>query len=766
MVRSDEALRYHTRGGRPGKIEVVPTKPLLTQRDLSLAYSPGVAEPCLAIQANPDKSYDYTSRGNLVGVITNGTAVLGLGDIGPLASKPVMEGKACLFKKFADVDVFDLELAETDVDKFCDVVAALEPTFGGINLEDIKAPESFEIERRLRARMNIPVFHDDQHGTAIITGAAMLNACSLTGRKPEDARVVVSGAGASAIACSNFFVELGVKRESIVLVDSKGVVYEGRDNVNEYKAAFAHPDNGTRSLADAMKGSDIFLGLSRGGLVDQDMVRSMADQPIVFALANPDPEIPYTQAMAARDDVLVATGRSDHPNQVNNVLGFPYIFRGALDVRASEINGAMKIACANALAELARENVHDTVIEAYGGEALKYGPLYFIPKPFDPRVLWWVAPAVAKAAMDSGVARIAINVEEYRERLRRKHGGVGYAVMRSVIESARENPKRIAFASANNPKVLRACEVVLEEGIAVPILLGQRDEIEASAHELGLDELLQRVEVIEPRGSDRFDEYCELLYDKRKRKGMTMLEARTLMQRSNIYGCMMVAEDDADGIVTGMKLNYRDTIRPALHIIGVRPGIRRLAGMYMMVLKDHVKFFADATINIDPDAQTLTECTLQVVDAVRSFGVVPRVAMVSLSNFGSHPHPQAQKVRDALAMIRDHRPGLEIEGEMQADFALDKELLDEIYPFHRLSGDANVLIFPSLEAANTSYKILTKLGGATSVGPILLGMNKPISILQREVSVEAIVNMTAYTVKRAQEGEKLTPQQALKDGDF
>ncbi|RMH37899.1 MAG: NADP-dependent malic enzyme [Deltaproteobacteria bacterium] len=766
MVRSDEALRYHTRGGRPGKIEVVPTKPLVTQRDLSLAYSPGVAEPCLAIAADPEKSYDYTARGNLVAVITNGTAVLGLGDIGALASKPVMEGKGCLFKKFADIDVFDIEIAETDPDKFVDIVAALEPTFGGINLEDIAAPASFEIERKLRERMTIPVFHDDQHGTAIITGAALINACDLTGRALADCRVVVSGAGASAIACAHFMVELGVDRRNIVLVDSKGVIYEGREGVNEYKAAFAGPDTGARSLADAMAGADVFLGLSRGGLVTQDMVRSMADRPIVFALANPDPEIPYADAMAARDDVIVATGRSDHPNQVNNVLGFPYIFRGALDVRATQINEAMKIACAKALAALARENVEDTVIDAYGGQPLQYGPLYLIPKPFDPRVLWWVAPAVARAAVESGVARLTIDPDEYAERLRRKHGGVGYAVMRNVVESAREQPKRIAFPEASNPKVLRACERVLEEGIAVPILLGRAEDIDRTASDVGLTELLGRVEVIDPVRSPRYDDYCERLYQRRQRKGMTLPAAQAMLRRSNAFGCMMVAEGDADGIVSGLKLSYRDTIRPALQIIGPQPGVRRITGMYMMVMKDRVKFIADATINIDPDVDTLVESALLVADAVRSFGITPRVALVSFSNFGSHPHPRAQKVRDALAAIRERRPELEVEGEMQADFAVDKAMLDELYPFHELSGDANVLIFPSLEAANASYKLLAKLGGATAVGPVLLGMAKPVTVLAREMSVEAIVNATAYTVKRAQEAEPLTPHLALKDSDL
>ena len=751
MARSDAALEYHVKG-RPGKIEVVATKPLVTQRDLSLAYSPGVAEPCLEIARDPEKVWDYTARGNLVGVISNGTAVLGLGDIGPLAAKPVMEGKACLFKKFADIDVFDIEVAETDVDKFVEVVAALEPTFGGINLEDIKAPESFEIEQRLRKRMKIPVFHDDQHGTAIISGAALLNACEVTGRAIGDVRVVVSGAGAAAIACANFYIDLGVRREKLTLVDSVGVVYRGRDRSNKYKEALAQPDSGVRTLTDALRGADVFLGLSKGGLVSQDMVRSMADRPIVFALANPDPEISYPDAMAARSDVIAATGRSDYPNQVNNVLGFPYIFRGALDVRASEINEAMKIACARALAALAHENVDDTVIEAYGGKPLRFGPHYLIPKPFDPRVRWWVAPAVAQAAIETGVARLKIDLDEYRERLRRKHGGVSYSIMRSLVRQAQSHPvKRIVFPEAANAKVLRACEILFEDRIAVPVLLGRPSDIEETAREVGLESLLAKVEIQQPSKSPKIAEYAQRLFEMRQRKGMTLVNARAQMERSNSFGMMMVEMGDADGVVSGLRLNFADTIRPALQIVGMKPGIKHVAGMYMMVLKEKLKFFADATMNIDPDAETLTEITVQVADAVRSFGVVPRVAMISFSNFGSHSHPDVEKVRRALDMVRAARPNLEIDGEMQADVAVDKEKLDELYPFTRLTDEANVLIFPSLVAGNVAYKILKQLGGAAAVGPVLLGMNKPVTVLQREVSVDTIVNMTAYTVKMALE---------------
>jgi len=749
MAKGDDALRYHVEG-RPGKIEVVPTKKLVTQRDLALAYSPGVARPCLEIEKDPEKSWDYTARGNLVAVISNGTAVLGLGDIGALASKPVMEGKGCLFKKFADIDVFDLEVDETDVDKFCDVVAALEPTFGGVNLEDIAAPASFEVEEKLKRRMNIPVFHDDQHGTAIISGAALLNACELTGRDLAAIRVVVSGAGASAIACATFFVELGVTRDNIILCDSKGPIYDGRDHVNEYKARFAGPDTGARTLEEALKGADVFLGLSRGGLVNGDMVRSMADKPIVFALANPDPEIPYPEAVAAKEGVIAATGRSDFPNQVNNVLGFPYIFRGALDVHATEINEAMKVACARALAELAHEAVPDVVIDAYGGAQLRFGPEYLIPTPFDPRTLWWVAPAVARAAIESGVARKKIDIDDYTRQLQERFGGTGYSIMRSVVSAARANPKRIAFPEASNPKVLRACDILVEEGIAHPVLVGRRSEIEYVASEIGLGDIASRCDVVEPDNFDKAGDYVLELYRKRQRKGMTRTYARTLLRRSNVLAAMMVERGDVDGVVSGLKLNYRDTVRPMLQVLGRAEGVRNVSSMYMMVLDDEVKFFSDATINVDPDAETLAEMAIQTADAVAAFDIRPRVAMISFSNFGSHPAAEAGKVRLALELVRQRRPELEIEGEMQPDLALDKELLDELYPFNRLSKEANVLVFSSLAAANAAYKILQSLGGASAIGPILLGMAKPVAVLQRVVSVDEIVNMAAWTVKMAQ----------------
>ncbi|HUS68148.1 MAG TPA: NADP-dependent malic enzyme [Kofleriaceae bacterium] len=753
MARKQDALDYH-RAGRAGKLEVVPTKPLETQQDLSLAYSPGVAEPCLEIQADPEKGWDYTARGNLVAVITNGTAVLGLGNIGALAGKPVMEGKACLFKKFADIDVFDLEINETDVDRFCDVVAALEPTFGGINLEDVKAPECFEIEAKLRKRLNIPVFHDDQHGTAIISGAALINACEVAHKKIGDLRVVVSGAGASATACVNFFVQLGVDADKVTLVDSRGVIHAGRKDLGEHKRRYAHADTGARTLADAMKGADMFLGLSVAGLVTPEMVKTMADRPIVFAMANPDPEISYPDAVAARPDCIMATGRSDYPNQVNNVLGFPFIFRGALDVRATEISEEMKTAAAHALAALAREPVTERVLTAYAGRNLKFGPEYIIPTPFDERVLWWVAPAVAEAAMKSGVARTSIDVEAYRERLRRKTGDASYGITRGLILSAKRDPKRIVFPEASNPKLLRALQIIVDEGIARPILLGRREEIAAECEKQDLDLMERGIEIIAPRESPRFDEYVSQLYALRQRRGMTTNLARSLMRKSNYFGMMMVRNGHADGLVGGLSLSFPETIRPALQIIGLRPGVKVATGMYMMVLKDSVMFFADATINIEPDAEQLADIAVQVADAVRSMGVEPRMAMVSFSNFGSAEHAQATMVREALAIVRTRRPELEVDGEMQADVALSKATMDSMFPFCRLSDAANVLVFPNLVAGNAAYKILQSLSKASAVGPILLGVARPVTVLQTFAPVADIVNMTAYTVLSAQQHER------------
>ncbi|HUJ58696.1 MAG TPA: NADP-dependent malic enzyme [Kofleriaceae bacterium] len=749
MSRKEDALEYHRRG-RKGKLEVVPTKPLVSQIDLSLAYTPGVAEPCLEIAKDDEQSWEYTARGNLVAVISNGTAVLGLGDIGPAAGKPVMEGKACLFKKFADIDVFDLEVAEKDVDKFVDIVAALEPTFGGINLEDVASPACFEIEEKLRKRLRIPVFHDDQHGTAIISGAGLLNAAVLAQKPLAAIKLVVSGAGAGAIACAEFFCSLGMNREHVTLVDSKGVVHRGRTDLNRHKLKFAIPDDGRRTLADAMRGADMFMGLSVAGVCTPDMVKTMAERPIIFALANPDPEISYPDALAARPDALVATGRSDFPNQINNVLGFPYIFRGALDCRASAVSEAMKLAAARALAELAREPVPDTVINAYGGKALKMGPEYFIPKPFDPRALWWVAPAIAKAAMESGVARIKFDIAEYRERLMVKGSNAAYSIMRAIGREARREPKRIAFPHAANARLLRAVQQIVDEGIARPVLLGRHREIEAMCAEMSLDLLSRGTEVIDPR-CEHNHAYAERLYEIRQRKGITAFAAQALLQKSDYYAALMVDRGDADGMVTGLRLNYPETVRPPLEIFGMQPGAKVAVGMYMMVLQNTVKFFGDTVFNIDPDAEALADITLQMADAVQGFGVTPRIAMISYSNFGSVRHPEVTKIQYALDIVRRRRPELEIDGEMQPEMALDEDRRNHSFPFSRLTRTANTLVFSSLAAGNAAYQTLKVLGGASAVGPILLGLSRPCAALQNEVSVEDIVNMTAYVVLRAQQ---------------
>jgi malate dehydrogenase (oxaloacetate-decarboxylating)(NADP+) len=749
MARKEDALDYHSRG-RKGKLEVIPSKPLVTQLDLALAYTPGVAEPCLEIAADEEKSWEYTARSNLVAVISNGTAVLGLGDIGPAAGKPVMEGKACLFKKFADIDVFDLEIAEKDVDKFVDIVAALEPTFGGINLEDIAAPACFEIEEKLRKRLRIPVFHDDQHGTAIISGAGLLNAAELAKKKLEDIRLVVSGAGAGAIACVEFFISLGLAKHNVVICDSKGVVHRGRTDLNRHKARLAIEDDGRRTLADAMVGADMFMGLSVAGTVKPEMLKGMRDRPIIFALANPDPEISYPEAIAVRPDALVATGRSDYPNQVNNVLGFPYIFRGALDCRATGVSEAMKLAAARALSELTREPVPDSVVMAYGGKALKMGADYFIPKPFDPRVLWWVAPAVAKAAMESGVARIKFDVAEYRERLVSKGSNAAYSIMRTITREAQREPKRIAFPHAANHRLLRAVQQIVEEGIARPVLIGRLHEIEAMCHEMSLDLLSRGVEVIDPRVTPN-PRYAERLYELRQRKGITQHAAVALIQKSDYYAALMVDRGDADGMVSGLRLNYPETVRPQLEIFGLQPGAKVAVGMYMMVMKNSVKFFGDTVFNIDPDADTLANITVQMADAVQGFGITPRVAMISYSNFGSVRHPEVSKLRAALDMVRHARPDLEIDGEMQPEIALDPERRSHHFGFSRLTRAANVLVFGSLAAGNAAYQTLKTLGGASAVGPILLGLSRPCAALQNEVSVDDIVRMTAYVVLKAQQ---------------
>jgi malate dehydrogenase (oxaloacetate-decarboxylating)(NADP+) len=743
--RRKEALDYHSR--RPaGKIAVVPTKPTATQWDLSLAYTPGVAEPCREIHADPSKAAIYTARANLVAVVTNGTAVLGLGNIGPLASKPVMEGKGVLFKRFAGIDVFDIELDCDDPDELVRIVRALEPTVGGINLEDIKAPECFYIEEQLREQMSIPVFHDDQHGTAIITAAAFLNAMDIVGKKPEDVRMVVSGAGAAATACGKLLEAFGLPGTQMIFCDSKGVLHNGRTDMNEAKQTLA-VDTDARTLAEAMVGADVFLGVSAGGLVSGEMVRSMAEQPIVFALANPDPEISYPDAKAARDDVIVATGRSDFPNQVNNVLGFPYIFRGALDAGATGVSHAMQVAAARALSALAREDVPDSVRDAYGGKELRFGPDYLIPKPVDHRVLLWVAPAVAEAAEASGVATRPIpDLDAYRAHLA-SFLGRRREVMGEVVTKARLNPRRIVFPEGHSTRILRACSALVEQGICKPIVLGRPEVIARKAAEAGAD--LTGVEVIRPSKSEWFDDYCEQYFQMRQRKGVTRRVARKDLRDRNHFGMMMVRSGHADGFVAGLSMHYAETIRPALQIIGLQPGSRVTAGMYMILLRDRTLFFADTTVNIDPDAETLAEIALITAAEVRRFDIEPRVAMISFSNFGSNRHPLALKVAEATRIAKERQPDLIIDGEMQLDSAVDEDHAQEDFPFSAILGDANILVFPGLDSANAAYKLMTQLGGAEAVGPILLGMNHPVNVLPRGATAEEAVNMAAYTVVQA-----------------
>ncbi len=747
-IRKQDALEYH-RSGRKGKIEVVPTKPCRTQWDLSLAYSPGVAEPCLEIHSKPETAFEYTARGNLVAVVSNGTAVLGLGNIGALAGKPVMEGKGVLFKRFADIDVFDLEVSSEKPDEVIRLCQLLEPTFGGINLEDIKAPECFYIEQTLRKTMSIPVFHDDQHGTAIISGAALLNALEIVGKDISKVRVVFNGAGASGIACAEHYIHLGVRPENILLCDTTGVVYEGREaNMNPYKARFAVKTD-RRTLADAFKDADVFAGLSVANSVTPAMLRSMAERPIVFALANPDPEIGYEQAKAARPDAIIATGRSDYPNQVNNVLGFPFIFRGALDVRARAINEAMKLAATRALAALTKEDVPDSVLRAYGVSRMHFGPEYIIPKPFDPRVLIWESAAVAEAAMSSGAARITVDLNEYREQLQRRLGRT-YAVMQNIRFRAKAAPKRIVFSEGEHEKIIRASVRLVEEKIAQPILLGRPAAIENRFHELGLDK--HGVEIIEPLQSGRLPVYIDELFRLRQRSGITRAEANEWMLNSNYFGAMMVNMGDADGFVAGVSQHYPETIRPALQIIRTRPGVKRVSGLYVIVTKKDVYFFGDTTVNIEPTSEDLAEIAILSAEVARWFNVEPRVAMLSFSNFGSTPHPLADKVRKATEMVKEKAAGLVVDGEMQADTAIVPELVAEDYPFSQVKGDANVLVFPSLEAGNIAYKLMMRMGGAEALGPILMGMAKPVHVLARGSGVEEIVNMAAIAVVHAQAG--------------
>ncbi len=747
-VTREEALEYHLRQPR-GKIEVVPTKPTATQFDLSLAYTPGVAEPCLEIAADPMKVYDYTSKGNLVAVISNGTAVLGLGNIGAAAGKPVMEGKGVLFKRFAGIDVFDIELATEDPEELMRAVRLLEPTFGGINLEDIKAPECFEIERRLKSEMSIPVFHDDQHGTAIISGAALVNALEITGKKIEEVKVVFAGAGAAAIGCVRLYQLLGLRKENVVLCDRKGVIWKGRPGEHDAQKLEFAADTAARTLAEALDGADVLVGLSGPGIVTGEDLRRMARDPIVFAMANPVPEIGYDEALAARPDVIMATGRSDYPNQVNNVLGFPFIFRGALDVRATDINDEMKLAATRALAALAREDVPDSVLKAYGLEHLKFGREYLIPKPFDYRVLLQVAPAVARAAVDSGVARLPLgDVEAYRRRLEHLVSR-RLELMRVVVDRARRAPKRIVFPEGENEKILRAAKILVDQGIAHPILLARPERIAGQLAELGLGE--EDVTVVHIETSPRQEEYQRRLHELRKRDGVTREQAAKLMLQRNYFGTMMVAAGDADGVISGLTFEYPDTIRPALQIIGTRPGIRRVAGAYVLILKDRLFFFADTTVNIEPDSETLAEIALVTAEFARRFNVTPRVAMLSFSNFGSNPHPAARRVRQAVEIARRREPGLIIDGEMQADTAVLGSILEEHYPWSELKEPANVLIFPELQSANTAYKLIWRLAGAEAVGPVLLGMARPVHVLQKGVEVTDIVNMAAICVVDAQE---------------
>ncbi|BDG04095.1 NADP-dependent malic enzyme [Anaeromyxobacter oryzae] len=745
-IRREDALAYHS-SGRKGKIEVVPTKPCATARDLALAYSPGVAEPCLEIAKDPDLSYQYTARGNLVAVVSNGTAVLGLGDIGPAAGKPVMEGKGVLFKKFADIDVFDINIDAKEIEKVCTVVKALEPTFGGINLEDIKAPECFIIESRLKKEMQIPVFHDDQHGTAIISGAALLNALELAGKKIDEVRVVVSGAGASAIACTKFYLALGVRRENVTMVDTKGVIYKGRtEGMNEWKSEFA-ADTKARTLAEAAKGADVLLGCSVKGMFDQAMVKSMAKDPIVFALANPDPEISYPDAKEARADVIMATGRSDYPNQVNNVLGFPYIFRGALDVRAKQITEEMKMAAARALAALAKEDVPDSVSRAYAGEKFRFGREYIIPKPLDPRVLLAVAPAVAQAAMDGGVARVKLDMGEYKDRLRKMQSR-SHQVMGSIFTKAKKKLAKIVFPEGHHPKIQQAAEILREEAICEPVLLGPVDAIRRSIADQRLDDL-DGVTIIDPMESPDFTKYVSRFWELRQRRGITFEEARKRMRTRNYFGSVMVKEGAVDGLVTGLTTGYAEAIRAPLEIIKTRTG-RRAGGVYIVVTKHDFKFFADCTVTIDPNAEELAEIAITTSDLARYFEVTPRVAMLSYSTFGSAGGDSPRKMREATELVRQRRPDLEIDGEIQVDIATSAEVRVPEFPFSTLKEDANVFIFPNLDSANIAYQMLERVGGAEVIGPVLLGMHKPVNVLQMGCSVQAIVNLAAITALRAQ----------------
>ncbi|NCU03790.1 MAG: NADP-dependent malic enzyme [Chitinophagaceae bacterium] len=751
-LRRQQALEYHAKG-RPGKIEVIPTKEAKTQRDLSLAYSPGVAVPCMEIFNNPEDVYKYTAKGNLVAVISNGTAVLGLGDIGPEAGKPVMEGKGVLFKIFADIDVFDIEINEKDPEKFVEIVKALEPTFGGINLEDIKAPECFYIEKRLKEEMKIPLMHDDQHGTAIISAAALINALELQKKKIEKVQIVVNGAGAAAISCIRLYVALGAKKENIKVFDSKGLIQDERTDLDDQKKEFVIKSK-PMTLDEGMKNADVFIGLSKGNTVSKEMVKSMAKNPIVFAMANPDPEITYEDATEARKDVIMGTGRSDYPNQINNVLGFPYIFRGALDVRATKINEEMKLAAVKALAELTKTTVPDIVNMAYNEKNISFGPSYIIPKPLDPRLLSYVAPAVAKAAIESGVAQHVItDWDAYEEQLN-KRLGIDNQLLRAIGSKARKDPRRVVFADAENVKVLKAAQMAFEEGVAYPILLGDVNNINDMAEVNGID--LDGIPVLDPKSRDKETEamrqkFGELFFQKRQRKGLNRYEAVKAMKERTHFGCMMVETGEADALISGLSRKYSDTIRPALQIIGKDEDVCKIAGMYIMLTKRGPLFLADATVNFNPSAEELADITLLVSKEVKAFGITPRVAMLSYSNFGSSDSPEAKLVANARAIVKKRDPKLVCEGDIQPLVAFNKEILKENYPFSELvSGEPNVLIFPNLASSNIAYNLLQEVGDSDAIGPILLGLKKSVHILQLGSSVRSIFNMVLISVVDAQ----------------
>jgi malate dehydrogenase (oxaloacetate-decarboxylating)(NADP+) len=753
-LRKQQALEYHAKG-RPGKIEVVPTKEAKTQRDLSLAYSPGVAEPCKEIAADAELAYKYTAKGNLVGVISNGTAVLGLGDIGPAASKPVMEGKGVLFKIFADIDVFDIEINEKDPEKFVQIVKSLEPTFGGINLEDIKAPECFYIERELKEQLSIPVMHDDQHGTAIISAAALLNALVLQKKKINRVKFVINGAGAAAMACIGLYEALGARPENFILFDKDGPLHKGRKDIEAFKQRFVNANAGL-TLTEALKGADVFLGLSVGNVVTGEMIKGMAKNPIVFAMANPDPEIPYEEAIAARKDIIMATGRSDYPNQVNNVLGFPYIFRGALDVRATSINEAMKLAAVHALAELARSPVPDIVTMAYNEKSIVFGPAYIIPKPLDPRLLATIAPAVARAAMESGVARQPITNWEAYELQLNKRLGLDNQLMRVIGSKARKDPRRVIFADAENIKVLKAAQIVLDEGIGFPILLGDEKRIRQIAEDNGIG--LESIPIVNPK-DDQHEEtrkkFGALYFSKRQRKGVNQYESDKLMKDRINFGCMMVETGEADALISGLSKNYPDTIRPAIQIIGTEAGVKKIAGMYILLTKRGPLFLADTTVNFNPTAEELADITLLVAKEVQHFNIKPRIALLSYSNFGSSKSPEAEIVAKARAIVKEKNPALIVDGEVQANIAFNRDIIRENYPFSDLAaGDVNTLIFPNLAAGNVAYGLLQEVGGADAIGPVLLGLKKPVHVLQLGSSVRSIINMVLIAVIDAQAKQK------------